>query len=99
MNYQLFARAHSYLKGLMRDLFTQHYSSPALLPMARQPMVGRGPHILPVAVRLRIRSAVARYYNSTTLNIVLLVSLSRALSHTLISLSLSHTLLVAHLGL
>ena len=62
-------------------------------PHGSPALVGRGPHVLPVAVRLRIRSAVARYYNSTTLNIVLLVSaLSRSLPHSDPSLSLSHSL-------
>ena len=60
---------------------------------ATLPVSGTYPHGSPAhVVGDPPRSIAARYYNSATLNIVLLVSLSRVLSHTLCSLSLSHTL-------
>ena len=67
----------------MRDHLRQHYPSPAPTPHGSPAHVLDGPP----------RSAVARNTTQATLNIVLLVSLSRALSHTLISslsLSLPH---------
>ena len=59
---------------------------------ARLPVSGTYPHGSPAhVVGTPTRSIVASYYNSATLNIVLLVSLSRVLSHTLCSLSLTHS--------